>query len=272
MGFFEKKHCSICDKEIGLLGTVKLEDGVICKNCSGKLSPFFTGRKKTTVNEIKQQLAYREKNEKEVATFNPDVIIGDKTKVYVESGSGTFAVSNFTDWRKHNPDLLTRAMVNACDIEVKEHKDEVYGEDAEGNKVSYDPPRYNFAYEFLAHILVNHPYFDEIKFELSDPNKRPASQDSTAYIETAAMGRKLQAALLPSKYTYVEGENDVVFSIDTGYSAGASEWKCSCGHLNREGKFCSKCGKPRPIRWYCPDCGKENHDMFCVACGRKRPE
>ena len=50
MGLFEKKHCSICNKEIGLLGTVRLEDGVICKNCSGKLSPFFTGRKKTTVN------------------------------------------------------------------------------------------------------------------------------------------------------------------------------------------------------------------------------
>ena len=44
MGFFgklfEKKECSICGGEIGLLGNRKLEDGNCCKECAAKLSPL----------------------------------------------------------------------------------------------------------------------------------------------------------------------------------------------------------------------------------------
>lgn len=43
MGFFgklfEKKICSICGGEIGLLGNRKLADGNLCKKCARKLSP-----------------------------------------------------------------------------------------------------------------------------------------------------------------------------------------------------------------------------------------
>ena len=64
MGFFgslfDKKICSICGGEIGLLGNRKLEDGNMCKNCAKKLSPWFSDRKKSTVEEIRAQLAYRE--------------------------------------------------------------------------------------------------------------------------------------------------------------------------------------------------------------------
>ena len=35
---FEKKECSVCGGEIGLLGNRKLEDGNLCKNCAAKLS------------------------------------------------------------------------------------------------------------------------------------------------------------------------------------------------------------------------------------------
>lgn len=31
---FEKKICSVCGGEIGLLGNRKLEDGNLCKNCA----------------------------------------------------------------------------------------------------------------------------------------------------------------------------------------------------------------------------------------------
>ena len=55
---FEKKVCSVCGGEIGLLGNRKLEDGNLCKNCAAKLSPLFSGRRNSTVDEIKAQLAY----------------------------------------------------------------------------------------------------------------------------------------------------------------------------------------------------------------------
>ena len=64
MGFFEnlfeKKVCSICGGEIGLLGNRNLEDGNLCKDCVAKLSPWFSDRRHSTVEEISKQLAYRE--------------------------------------------------------------------------------------------------------------------------------------------------------------------------------------------------------------------
>ena len=54
---FEKKECSVCGGEIGLLGNRKLEDGNLCKNCAAKLSPWFSDRRQSTVAEIQEQLA-----------------------------------------------------------------------------------------------------------------------------------------------------------------------------------------------------------------------
>ena len=66
MGFFsklfEKKECAFCGGEIGMLGNRKLEDGNMCKTCASKLSPWFSDRRNSTVEEINQQLAYREAN------------------------------------------------------------------------------------------------------------------------------------------------------------------------------------------------------------------
>ena len=63
MGFFgklfEKKVCSVCDGEIGLLGNRKLEDGNLCKECAKKLSRWFDDRRHSTVEQIKAVLPAR---------------------------------------------------------------------------------------------------------------------------------------------------------------------------------------------------------------------
>ena len=68
MGFFdkmfEKKECAICGTELGLLGKTKINEGYLCKECAGKLSPFFViehnigapGRKRTRGVERRQAL------------------------------------------------------------------------------------------------------------------------------------------------------------------------------------------------------------------------
>ena len=52
MGFFdkmfEKKECAICGTELGLLGKTKINEGYLCKECVGKLSPFFGGYRSST--------------------------------------------------------------------------------------------------------------------------------------------------------------------------------------------------------------------------------
>lgn len=62
MGLFDKKYCDICGEKIGLLGNRKLDDGNLCKECAKKLSPWFEERRHSTVEDIKQQLEYREAN------------------------------------------------------------------------------------------------------------------------------------------------------------------------------------------------------------------
>ena len=67
---FKKKNCDICGGEIGLLGNRKLEDGNLCKDCAAKLSPWFDGRRHSTVEEIRKQLELREANKNEVQAFH----------------------------------------------------------------------------------------------------------------------------------------------------------------------------------------------------------
>ena len=85
---FEKKECSVCGGEIGLLGNRKLEDGNLCKSCAAKLSPWFSDRRQSTVEEIKEQLDYREANREKVAAFRTTRTLGERTKVLLDEDAG----------------------------------------------------------------------------------------------------------------------------------------------------------------------------------------
>lgn len=75
MGFFdkmfEKKECAICGTELGLLGKTKINEGYLCKECVGKLSPFFGGYRSSTADDIREQLAYREANARAPGIVQP---------------------------------------------------------------------------------------------------------------------------------------------------------------------------------------------------------
>lgn len=86
---FDKKECSICGGEIGLLGNRKLEDGNMCKSCAAKLSPWFSDRRQSTVDEIKEQLDYREANREKVASFRITRTLGERTKVLLDEDAGS---------------------------------------------------------------------------------------------------------------------------------------------------------------------------------------
>lgn len=81
---FEKKICSVCGGEIGLLGNRKLEDGNLCKNCAKKLSPWFSDRRHSTVDEIKEQLACREASLEQVKAFHTTRTLGADTKILLD--------------------------------------------------------------------------------------------------------------------------------------------------------------------------------------------
>ena len=174
MGLFEKKYCDICGEKIGLLGNRKLEDGNMCSKCAAKLSPFFTGRKKSTLDEIKAQLAYREQNRQNLNYFNATRVLGNNTKVYIDDTQAKFVISRKSDYRSENADIIEIAHVISARYEVEEHKSEIYRENNEGRRESYNPPRYDCEYEITIYITVNSPYFSDIQFELTD--QRPESR------------------------------------------------------------------------------------------------
>ena len=170
MGLFDKKYCDICGEKIGLLGNRKLEDGNMCKDCAKKLSPFFSERRSSTVAEIKQQLAYREQNKQVLAGFSPMFTFGEDYKIYIDPMKQSFVVSrrNPGSWSDENPDVIPLSSVTGCNLRVDEDREEIYTQGKDGERVSYNPPRYKFTYDFYIDINVNNPYFDEITARLND--------------------------------------------------------------------------------------------------------
>lgn len=222
MGLFgKKKICSICGGEIKLLGNRKLEDGNMCKECAKKLSPWFSDRRRSTVDSIKEQLKYREANLAEVEAFNATQVYGDRYKIMIDEDAGKFMVAQTRDYRKENPDVIKFSDVTGVDIDIDEDRDEEMREDSEGNEISYNPPRYNYSYDFNVIIRVRNPYFDEIRIQLnnssvnlyysnyssgasinfggitigSDNSGKPDPHQSVDYCEYEKMCKEIKAAL-----------------------------------------------------------------------------
>lgn len=167
MAFFSKKNCDICGKKTGMLGSRKLDDGNMCKDCAKDLSPFFSDRKRSTVADIKEQLAYREENKTAVQNFNATRTLGMNTKVILDEDAQKFIVSSSRRWQDTNPDVMDFSQVTGCHIQIDEKQEEVMRKDKEGRQISYNPSRFVHLFDFWIIINMNHPYFDEIKFKLN---------------------------------------------------------------------------------------------------------
>ena len=257
MGLFDKKYCDICGEKIGFFGNRKLEDGNLCKNCAGKLSPFFSERRNSTVEDIKRQLAYRAENEKKLAGFTPSMTFDGSKKVYIDPIGERFIVTGASNWRSSNPDLIAFSQVCGVETDIRENKEEIYYEDSEGNKKSYVPPRYACDYEFNVTIRVDSPWFDEIELELSD-GSRPDTRYNDLYREYERRMHELA---------------DILMRRDERYRV----WDGN-GMMNRTECTISRSEKPAPVphptcedTWKCPSCGAQNNGKFCTNCGDVKP-
>lgn len=190
--FFSKEACDVCGKEIRM-GKRKLEDGMICKECAGKLSPFFSERRQSTLAEINEQLAYREANKDAVAAFNVTRTLGTNTKVLLDEDARKFIITSAGKWQETNPDVMDYSQVTGCDIETKESKTEIKKENDDGTKTSYNPPRYDIDYEIWVTVHVNSPYFNEIEFKThsGDIDRK----DSAEFASAEQMAQDIRSAL-----------------------------------------------------------------------------
>ena len=76
--------------------------------------------------------------------------------------------------------------------------------------VSYNPPRYEYYYDFEMTLYVNHPYFDEIKFKLNSSGvetttvavpalRKPNPRMNVEYKEYEAMGREIEKIFMAAR-------------------------------------------------------------------------
>lgn len=221
---FEKKTCSICGGEIGLLGNRKLEDGNLCKNCNAKLSPFFDERRHSTIEMIQEHLNYREDNQEALKEFHPTRTFGGSyQKMHVDEAARTFVVSGSRKWREENPDVVPMSEIADVRMDISDSRTEIKREkkDAEGNTeyVSYNPPRYRYSYNFYLNIemVESFKWFNRIRIPLNnstieiepssggfmgallggtfDPHMNPQ------YTETERLGNEMTQLLMGSRYT-----------------------------------------------------------------------
>jgi hypothetical protein len=122
-------------------------------------------------------------------------------------------VTRSTNLEEANPDVLDFSAATGCDLKIDEDKSEMKRRDDQGNYTSYNPPRYEYSYEFSVTIRVSCPYFDEMSFDIStghvgtgetrmnpsapasDWSVSPADSDIGEYNECLKIGREIKEAV-----------------------------------------------------------------------------
>lgn len=166
MGLFDAKYCDICGNKLGLLGTTKLEDGHLCKDCTAKLSPYIS-RRHMTLEGAKKHLAYREANAAKLAGLNITAKYGEIQKIMIDEAARKFVISRTDNITRTNPDIFSFDDIVSIDKTVSEDTDELFDKDAQGNKVSFDPPKYTYSAKFAVKLKVNNPEISsDIRAEL----------------------------------------------------------------------------------------------------------
>lgn len=218
MGFLTKT-CSFCGANTFILGGNSLKDGCYCKHCKNKLSPFFIYRKTLTVNDIRDQLERRKKNEQLFARFIPTKTIGDFPKLLVDENNSQFVLLTSQTDANSIPDVINFSELVNCSVEIVEEKTEVKYKDFNNNLKSFAPPYYAYSYDFVLNISVNIPYIQTIKIKI---NAKPIDNDQPRVIEKSGGLGQIFMDALGSARSY------------NGMTSNATEVQSSSAYLKHE--------------------------------------
>ena len=272
---FKKQDCEICGKEVGMFGYKKLEDGEICKECVKLLSPWFDDRRHSTVEQIKQQIAYREENKAALSAFRPSVAYGERYTLRAEIVNGVptrFVVARTDSYMEENADLINFRDVTSFNIDVRESDRELKRRNSNGEMVSYNPPRYEYSYNFYADIQVNHPYFSQIRFEINR---------DTVNLETverrSGLGMNLfRSGFDPTLYPEYRQYRNECDEMEALFQAGMQGLALNGQAVQQPVAQPASAAAPAPAPAapaspkFCPNCGAPaDGGKFCQSCGSK---
>ena len=272
---FKKQDCEICGKEVGMFGYKRLEDGEICKDCIKLLSPWFDDRRHSTVDQIKQQLPYREENRAALAGFRPTMAFGDRYTLRTELNNGVptrFVVERTDNYREENADIISFRDVISFNIDVQESKRELMARNSKGEEISYNPPRYEYSYDFYAEIRVNHPYFDEITFQL---NRESVALETVERRSGFGVTRSGFDPTLYPEYRQFRGECDELEDLFRAGMQGMvlKGFAPAVQSVVQAAPAAQPAPEPVPTPAgpkFCPNCGAPaDGGKFCQICGSR---
>jgi len=266
MGLFDKKYCDICGEKIGFLGNRKLEDGNLCKTCARKLSPFFTERRRSTVEQIRDQLAYRSENAEMLKNFQPWVSYGTDEKIYFNRECTQMIVTSADDWASANPDIIALDRVISVETHIEDNKEEIFRKDRDGNEKSYNPPRYQYAYEFHITFRIDSPWFDEITVDLNN-GQRPESTEDAGYLEWQMRMQEIVSVIRQKKFPSAAGTDPYGSDGTAQVRDDRQTTQSGSPAFGLETKPYSAQPLTADETWKCPACGAENKGKFCEECG-----
>lgn len=291
-GLFEKKQCAFCGGEIGMLGNKKLEDGNMCKECAAKLSPWFDDRRHSTVAQIGEQLQYREKNRQAVAGFQATRTIGNETRVYLDERSGRFMVSKAKNLQDANPDVVDASAITNVALDINETKHQLKQKDKDGKQVPYNPPRYDYSYDFYVNIDVNHPYFNRMRMKVNSSAVWLRYNDVNRRRQGAVMNGLMGASQMRGADVYTPEYQEQMFiaqdirdslmqlraqavgGIMPQAAGGMQDPSFTQGGMAAQQQQVQQPMQQQPVQMqpqaaFCPNCGSpaEPGAKFCSSCG-----
>ena len=168
----EAGYCILCGKEAVSFGSRTITAGWLCGECIEKMSPWFRLRQDITPEELRTHLEYRENNKARLSDFCPTARLWKNPTLYLDDVHRKFTVSDALTkyFPMENPDILDYAQILQCDVEIEEHRTELKQFSPGLGRVSYRPKRCHYRFHIRVRILVNHPFFHEMRFAL---NQRP---------------------------------------------------------------------------------------------------
>lgn len=283
---FEKKVCDLCGGEIGLLGNRKLEDGNCCKHCAQKLSPWFDERRHSTIEQIRFQLDAREKNQQQLETWSHQKVYGEYQKIYfsfVGRIPDSFVICSASDYKTDNADIINLRQVSSWEPDIREHRRELKQKNAQGEEVSFNPPRYEYSYDFYVNLMVmGMAYIDDMRFRLNRSTlKLETVMPKTTFFTTSQV---FDPMLYPEYRRYKAMLDEVCKIISCGQQGVAYEEEmlveapvvataAPAVSVSPVVAAVGAVGAPSAVpqkTWVCLACGSENTGKFCQGCGSPR--
>ena len=132
----------------------------------------------------------------------------------------------------------------------------------DGKTVSYQPPIYDYEFDYTMRIKVNTPWFDDMDFRLNTFSI--SSEKRGELMEVEQTGHQIIAALTQNDAGMQNGMSGMSMNqgmqpgmnmnpgiqpgrnMNMGMRPDSGSWRCQCGAEN-VGRFCEYCGQPRPF-------------------------